>query len=476
MNAVIVADIHSGFPRELLARRPPALLPLAGSSVSEIMLARLARAHARRVVFVVSDTPYPLKRRLGHGERFGLDIRHVQRKAVSGLRQGLDKALPLLDDTFLVFDRLLITDVDIEAALAAHREAARGVTVCRPADVASAPPFFILDRSRVPDIPPGIADMAGWAATLPENAVHIHLAAGTSLAVDSLAAYLDAVAASLAGTSPFSEERGDIIIGRHCDVHPTTHLIPPVRIGDFTSIGRECVIGPMAQIGGHCVVDARTEVLRSVVMDGSYVGREVTLDGRVADHELLITPKTGAVIRVPDAFLLGDAAGGGLTERVWELLQRLLALAALAPACLVLLPILLVPAWRRRVVRREAAGEYVRRDLKGSPAPRRFHLYEMEVDNHFLRRLPALWDVAAGRLNLVGVEPMPPDEAEIWRYSWAEDRFKRPPGLVTPWRAMTDQEPESEEKRVMENYYVQTWSMTEDLRILVRGLFRLRGQ
>lgn len=477
MDAVIFTDTHADFPRELLARRPPALMPLAGGPAAKLMLERLARARARRVVFVSSDTPYLLERQFGHGERFGLDIRYILRRAVVGIREGLVKAAPLLDQAFLVYDRLLVTDIDPGPVLAAHREAGAMLTVCAPRPDPAADPgpaFHVLDRDAVTDIPAHIQNLSEWTATLPRHAVHTLHPAGASVAVDGLAAYHRAVLASLAGLPPFSPSPGGIALGRQCEVHPTVRLVPPVSIGDFTSIGRECVIGPMALLGKRCVVDARSEILRSVVFSDGYVGREVTLDGRVVDRNLLVSPESGTVVRVPDAFLLGDAADPGLAQAVSRLLQRLLALAALLPASLVLLPVLLIPAWRRRLVRREAAGEYTPRDLKGDKTLRRFHMHELCVANRFLRRLPALWDVAAGRLNLVGVEPLSPEEAESWRGSWADDRFLRPPGLVTPWRAMTSREPESDEKRVMENYYVQTWSFGEDMRILVKNLFMWR--
>lgn len=88
------------------------------------------------------------------------------------------------------------------------------------------------------------------------------------------------------------------------------------------------------------------------------------------------------------------------------------------------------------------------------------------------RSLPALWDVVLGRIALVGVEPLTPEEAAMCVEPWERVRFTAPPGLVQPRHAFSSRPMPQSQKRAMEHFYARTRTVRGDIRLLVRAVIR----
>ncbi|QJT07791.1 sugar transferase [Oceanidesulfovibrio marinus] len=86
------------------------------------------------------------------------------------------------------------------------------------------------------------------------------------------------------------------------------------------------------------------------------------------------------------------------------------------------------------------------------------------------RSLPALWDVLLGRIALVGVEPLTPEEAAMCVEPWERVRFAAPPGLVQPRHAFTTRPLPQSQKRAMEHFYARTRTIRGDIRLLIRAI------
>ncbi len=112
-------------------------------------------------------------------------------------------------------------------------------------------------------------------------------------------------------------------------------------------------------------------------------------------------------------------------------------------------------------------------------------LFKMEDDpritrpGHWLRRysideLPQLFNVLRGEMSLVG--PRPPLPTEVARY--ARDTVRRlrvRPGMTGLWQVSGRSDLAFEEAVRLDLYYVDNWSMLQDLTILVRTLGAVLG-
>jgi lipopolysaccharide/colanic/teichoic acid biosynthesis glycosyltransferase len=91
--------------------------------------------------------------------------------------------------------------------------------------------------------------------------------------------------------------------------------------------------------------------------------------------------------------------------------------------------------------------------------------------------LPQLWNVVRGDMSLVGPRPLPLDEARHIDGHFAE-RLRMRPGITGPWQINGRSDIPFDDMVKLDYMYVASWTMREDLRLLVRtvgAVFHGRG-
>lgn len=118
--------------------------------------------------------------------------------------------------------------------------------------------------------------------------------------------------------------------------------------------------------------------------------------------------------------------------------------------------------------------------------PDRGLLFKMEDDprvtpvGRFIRRysideLPQLFDVVAGRMSLVGPRPPLPDEVSRYEHD-VRRRLLVKPGMTGLWQVNGRSDLPWEEGVRLDLYYVENWSVVQDLIILWRTFSAVVGQ
>lgn len=107
-------------------------------------------------------------------------------------------------------------------------------------------------------------------------------------------------------------------------------------------------------------------------------------------------------------------------------------------------------------------------------------LFKMKTDprvtkvGRFIRRysideLPQLWNVIRGEMSMVG--PRPPLKSEVDQYErYVERRLLVMPGITGLWQVSGRSDLEWEESVRLDLYYVENWSLIQDLTILSRTI------
>ncbi len=98
----------------------------------------------------------------------------------------------------------------------------------------------------------------------------------------------------------------------------------------------------------------------------------------------------------------------------------------------------------------------------------------------FLRRtsldeLPQIWNVLTGSMSLVGPRPIVAAEVEKYGECFA-DYCKVKPGVTGLWQVSGRSRVSYPERILLDRQYARTWSLTGDLRILVRTLSSVVNQ
>lgn len=114
-------------------------------------------------------------------------------------------------------------------------------------------------------------------------------------------------------------------LGRNVSLHPSTHIDPPVFIGTNSVVGPDVTIGPYAIVGHNCMLDAHSTVTRSVVLPGSYVGEGLELSEVVVDRDLVVNPRLGTALILPEPLLLSSMSDVGVVPPLQAFLSRLVA-------------------------------------------------------------------------------------------------------------------------------------------------------
>ncbi|MGI8412838.1 MAG: sugar transferase [Solirubrobacteraceae bacterium] len=94
-----------------------------------------------------------------------------------------------------------------------------------------------------------------------------------------------------------------------------------------------------------------------------------------------------------------------------------------------------------------------------------------------LDELPQLINVLRGEMSLVGPRPLIVEEDQRIEGIYRE-RLQLPPGMTGPWQALGPVRPPLREMVVIDCLYTETWSLSADMKILLRTLahvVRLRG-
>lgn len=105
------------------------LLPFCGAPFLAGVIERLARIGVRRVFLVVGQAVEPFAALEDRAERLGVVLRTVPEPEPLDTAGGVRAAIDDVDGTVLVLNGDILTDVDLPAAVAHHREAAADATL-----------------------------------------------------------------------------------------------------------------------------------------------------------------------------------------------------------------------------------------------------------------------------------------------------------------------------------------------------------
>jgi mannose-1-phosphate guanylyltransferase len=301
MQAIVLVGGQGTRLRPLTETVPKPALTLVDRPFLAYMIEWLARHGVDEVVLACGFLPDVLREALsGEEERAGVRIRYAVEPEPLGtagaIRFAADELGDGLEQTFLALNGDVLTDLDLDALLAAHRErSARATLGLHPVEDSAAyglvrsdergavtafiektgeavpgeinAGMYALERSVLELIPPG------------EN-VSIERDVFPRLVGEGLHGLrLDGYWMDIGTPERYLQASWDILEGGvETMVEPTA---PGLFIADGAAVASDAKVGPRAVIGPGCRIGAGAEVRDSVLLDGCAVGAGARIAGSI---------------------------------------------------------------------------------------------------------------------------------------------------------------------------------------------------
>ena len=341
MLAVIMAGGKGTRLRPLTCDKPKPMVPVANRPLLEHVVHRLVRAGWDQIALTLHYQPEKVEAYFGDGHRFGAKFRYFVEDQPLGTAGSVKAAAGLFDSTFLVASGDALSDFDLRAALAFHRERQAAVTIVlsrveSPLEygVVMADPdgritrfiekpgwgevfsdtvntgFYLIEPEVLSLVPRGEAfDFSrDLFPRLLERGKRLYgfVAEGYWSDIGTLEQYrrthIDILAGRVQLDLPGQAIRPGVWAGQGTEIDPDAKVEGPALLGEHCSIERGAEIGAYSVIGDYNLLAYGSSVRRAILWRHVYVGRGAEVKGAiVGDHAMI---KNGA--SVYEGAVIGD--------------------------------------------------------------------------------------------------------------------------------------------------------------------------
>ncbi len=277
------------------------LLPAGNRPLLEYWMELCVALGIRDVKLLLGDGAEFVEAYAGEGERWGLSISYGFLKDGQSAASYLRRSPAHWRDGLLfvgapVFPQRLregwTFSGKVEASWVARNSA--GEVVCL-----LSPPGAALDAFCASGV---------WTATGADSFESLGLAVQT---VDSVRDYYELNMRLVRGEvvrylSPGYYAADGSYVGYNVVLPPAAKAQPPLMVGNDCRLAPLSSVGPDVVMGSRVVVDSQSTLTRCVVLDGTYVGRGLEIDGKIVAGRRLVDPESGAAIDIADPWLLAE--------------------------------------------------------------------------------------------------------------------------------------------------------------------------
>ena len=122
MQALILAGGKGTRLRPLTMHTPKPIVPIAGRPFLQYQLELLKRADIHDVILSLSYQPHKIEDRLGDGTDFNIRISYAVEQTPLGTAGAYRNAAAMINETTVVFNGDVLTDIDLNDVIRFHRE------------------------------------------------------------------------------------------------------------------------------------------------------------------------------------------------------------------------------------------------------------------------------------------------------------------------------------------------------------------
>lgn len=409
------ALLHLGRPARwsgALGVGPWSLAPVSGKPLLEYWLEWASEKRIREITLVLGDGAYEIESFCEDGERWGLHITFGFQKETEAPARYMRRSPDQWRDGVLYVEGPVFPghpDAPIPPCFAS-----KGTWTLEGADGPRC--VFSTESNRISrwmesgEIPPS---GASWEAI-----------GMTPRLIEDIRAYYDLNMRMVAGErdryvrSGYVAREG-VAIGYNVQIPPSVELRPPLSIGNDCRFHPMSVIGPNTVIGNRVIVDRQTEIADAVVLDGTYLGRNLEIKEKIVVGNRILAPADGIQVDVEEPWLAASLERRVRTTDVARAVVGWCVALCLAPAQAIPFA-LLYPAGRRAGAvacarSRRLCARNIERLLPLCAITKSDSVWARIFFGLSLDCFPSLINVLIGRLWLCGHAPLHPERDETLR-------------------------------------------------------------
>ncbi len=314
MQAVLMAGGTGTRLRPLTCDLPKPMVSILNRPITEHIINLLKRHQIKDVIATLHYLPDAIRDYFGDGSDFDIKMRYVlEEDRPLGTAGCVKNVENLLDQTFLVISGDCITDFDLTAAIAFHKQQQSQATLIlhRVKEPMAFGVVITDEQNRIqrflekPSTSEVFSDTVNTGIYILEPEVLQYLVAGEPsdfsqdlfplflkhgvpmfgyvaegywCDVGSLETYrqsqYDAIRGRVFLDLSYGQQRTGVYVGKNTFIDPTATIESPVMIGDNCAIGARVTISAATIIGDHVTIGADADLQRSIIGNSVIIGEE----------------------------------------------------------------------------------------------------------------------------------------------------------------------------------------------------------
>ncbi len=339
MRAVILVGGEATRLRPLTCNVAKAVVPVLNTPFLEHVIRYLSRHRVRDITLAQSHLPKSIESYFGDGSQFGVKLSYVVEDTPLGTAGAVKNVERYLDETFLVLNGDIFTDLDITAMIGFHLERKAKATIAlTPVDD---PTSYGLIETNAQGRVTRFVEKPGWSqvttnminagtyvlepevlASIPPQAnfsferelfpilldrgepIYAYPSSAYWIDIGTPEKYLQLHRDLLSGRSiqPNFPSGKEVLIGDQSSIHPTAQITGPVLIGSNCTIGQNVRLTGPVVIGSGCKIQSQAVVEGCIIWDDVQIGRETTVRDSIIANGCHLYPDCC----ITDGAVLGD--------------------------------------------------------------------------------------------------------------------------------------------------------------------------
>ena len=339
MKAVILAGREAARLRPLTLNTPKAMVPVLNIPLLEHVIRHLTRHQVKDIILTQGNLGQDIEDYFGDGSQLGLKLSYTIEDTPLGTAGAVKNAARYLDETFLVLNGDIFTDLNLKEMISFHRERRAKVTIAltpvadptsyglietthqgkvtrflekpSPNEVTTKminAGTYILEPDILEYIPPQ-TNFSFERQLFPQlldcgEPIYAYPSSGYWIDIGSPEKYLKLHRDLLSGRSnQYTPTPGEeATVGEGSFIHPTAQIRGPVLVGN------NCTIGSKAKLVGPVVIGSGGTISEEVVIEDSliwhrvYIGPKARVKGSIIANNCHLDDNC----RVTDGSVLGD--------------------------------------------------------------------------------------------------------------------------------------------------------------------------